>query len=277
MRKLFFSALCCLAVALTAVSTTHADVVVFGSSTGFQETGGDWQSLGGSDIDGSGGLGTDGFFFAGAVNGDGDFNSVQNNNSGAFDGVGTLPSYVSSVVAGDSGVVGTAFGNAAFGAIDDPTLTDGTDAQSGFWITVGGAQGDVRNNVDFTVTTLAAGQTVRVGVLSGIQQDTNGRWEATSITLSEGANSATVGSNDPRDKPSFVTNPGGIEANGGWVFFDIDSAGTYTVSGTKRLATQGVGFAGLTFDSVTATAIPEPSSLALLGLGVMGLVVRRRR
>ena len=268
MRKLFFSALCCLAVALMLLPTADADVVVVGSTTSYQEIGNDWQSMGTNDIDGSGGLGTDGFIFSGLYDG------TNSNNDGTFTTTQSLPSYVTGVTAGTS-VIGTTYGNTTYGSYDNPTMTNGTDELAGFWIAVGGAAGATNEALSFTVGPLATDQIVRVGVVAGMQPADDGRWDPTSITLSDGTpiGTGTVGDHVTSQ---LVSNPGGSNIGNGWVFFDLDAAGTYSLTGTKRLAGQGAGISGVTFDSVI-TAIPEPSSLGLLGLVAVGLVTRRRK
>ena len=52
----------------------QAGISVHGSSTNYEETGGNWLSMGANDIDESGGLGTDGWLFFG------NFNNAQQNN-----------------------------------------------------------------------------------------------------------------------------------------------------------------------------------------------------
>jgi len=114
---------------------------------------------------------------------------------------------------------------------------------------------------------------------SGNQGSTGGEWQPTSLTLSDGTNSATVS--------ALAINPGGSAyqdsggqgfkdtvLTGGWVFFDIDADGTYAVSGTQRTDTIGYSIGALTFDSVP---VPEPSTLALLVVAGIGILLRRRR
>ena len=266
MRKILFIPVCLLA--LTMAQGASADIDVFGSTTAYQEIGNDWLTMGTNDIDGSGGLGTDGFIFAGL------FDGTNTNNDGVFTTTASLPSYVSNVVAG-SDVIGTTYGNADYGIIDNPVSLDGTDEQNGFWIAVGGPAGATNQALTFEVAGLATDQVVRVGVVAGMQPAPDGRWDPTSISLSDGTVTATVGDNATSP---LVSNPGGAVNGNGWVFFDIDAPGTYSLTGTKRLAGQGAGISGLTFDSIPAPAVvPEPSSLALLGLGLIGVVARRRK
>ena len=51
--------------AFVASHSADAAVVIHGSATAYQESGGDWLSMGANDIDGSGGLGSDGYIFYG--------------------------------------------------------------------------------------------------------------------------------------------------------------------------------------------------------------------
>ena len=250
-------------LSFSAAGKASAAVTVFGSTTAYQEVGNDWLSMGTNDIDGDGGLGTDGFIMAGLYDG------TTSNNDGTFTTTPSLPSYVSNVVAGSS-VIGTTYGNSTYGSIDDPLTLDGADQLAGFWISVGGGAGAVNEAVNFDVGGLTAGQIVRVGIFAGMQPAGDGRWDPTSITLSDGAgSSATVGDHATSQ---LVSNPGGSDTGNGWVFFDIDTAGTYTVTGTKRLNGQGAGISGITFDSV-----PEPSTSFLALFSVAGLLLRRRR
>ena len=140
-----------------------------------------------------------------------------------------------------------------FGIIDNPTTLDGSDARSGAVVADGGGAGDSLEILSFTVSGLTT--PVRVGILSGTEQRADGRWDPTSITLSDGTHSATVGDHATSPLPAV---PDSVTPNNvGWVFFDIDADGTYTISATKRLATQGVSIGGLTFDTaVPATAPP---------------------
>lgn len=248
------------------IGTGYAGITIHGNPSAYQETGGDWQSMGTNDIDGSGGLGTDGYIFFGVFDG---FNT-SGPNGGAHDyltgtpaGSVSLPGYISSHAAGaDFGAIADEF--AGYGSIDNPNFMDGTDTLGGFALAGGaGGEGTNRELVTFTVSGLPAGDTVRVGILAGIEANGDGRWDSTSITLSDGITSATVGDHINSPLPA---NPGGT--NTGWVFFDIDADGTYGVSGTKRggvgNGNQGPGVSGITFDSISGAFDPDTDNDGLL-------------
>jgi len=221
-----------------------ADITVHGNPTGYTETSGDWLTLGANDIDSSGGLGTDGYIFYGAYDGG------TNNGQPYSANVSSLPSYVSSHEEGAE-FASIAWGFAGYGFVDGPLELNGFDREGGIAVAVlppaQRASGASVSIMSFTITDLTPGQTVRVGVLGAVEANTDGRWDPTSITLSDGVNSATVG-NHAVAAEQLTTDAGG--SNAGWAFFDIDADGVYTVSGTQRLNTQGASIGGLVFDSI---------------------------
>ena len=238
---------------------------------GYTEAGGDWMTKGSNDIDGSGGLGSDGYLFAGEETSPGVFNGVAENST-TFDGVGSLPAYITALTGG-SNAVRTARGYSHYGTIDDPLLLDGTDAAGGFWLATAGVAGSALEIVNFSVSGLLTRQTVRVGVLGGVEGNADGRWDPTSITLSDGTNVTVAGDHGLQPLPA---DPGGT--NAGWVFFDIAADGDYTVSVTKRHDSQGgTGIGGLTFDSYAGiepgiASATNGSDLELTWVGRMGKV-----
>ena len=232
------------------VGVGQAGISVHGSTTDYQEVGGDWMTMGTNDIDGDGGLGTDGFLFFG------DYDGVKETGNAWGHDTRALPAYVTDVAAG-ANFNSIADDITGYGQIDDPVLLDGTDSHGGIAVATGGVAGDTCEVATFTVSGLSG--VVRVGVLSGVEGNANGRWDPTSITLSDGTSSATVGDHTTSQLPA---NPGGV--NAGWVFFDIDADGTYAVTGTKRLNTQGVSIGGLTFDAggIKGAHTPAPENNA---------------
>ena len=216
---------------------------------GYAASGSDWLSadaFGAFDINGNG-LGDDGFIFFGAFDGIGDGGEAFTEN------VTQLPTYVSSIDPGSDagGVDGSASvvsGFAGYGEIDDPNLLDGTNQIAGF-VNTGNISntaqaGDIFEILTFDV--VATGNTIRVGVLGGIERSANGAWDPTAITLS-GPNGFSV--TEDNNGAGLAADPDGV--NAGWVFFDITEGGTYTVIATYRggAGGRGTGIGGLTFDS----------------------------
>ena len=222
-----------------SLSSAWADIQIHGSSDSYTETSGNWRSLGSNDIDGDGGLGTDGYLFFG------DFDGVAESNQPFSHQVSSLPSYVTVAAGADFVSVASDFNS--YGSIESPNSI-GSLVRGGTLVArnaTGLPAGDfVDDAFSFTIAGLPAETTVRVGVLSQIEGNSDGRWDPTSITLTDGTNSATVGDHSSNPLPTGASNVG-------WVFFDLDADGTYTLQGTKRLdGNQGIGFGGLTFDSI---------------------------
>ena len=117
------------------------------------------------------------------------------------------------------------------------------------------------NDVIFTLGGLeeiATGETVTLTVYSQGDQ-TN---QIANIVLDEGGNSTTLGPTSPA-APS--------------VTFDfVKQAGVDEITITADNGAAGGPFAAINGFSLT-TAVPEPSSTLLLGLGSLGLLARRRR
>ena len=248
------------AVACLIPMTSVAQISVHGSSTAYTETGGDWLTMGANDIDGSGGLGTDGYLFFGIFD---DAPTRQITYAeGTPDGSLEIPTYMTFDGPG-ADAQGRAISDEelSWGLIDDPNFVgaanEGDDTNSGLITSGSGPMGSFQELVVFSIEGLDAEQTVRVGVLAG-NQGNLGLFNPIAIRLSDRNNpnnSQTVGSTvNPNN--FLDANPGGV--NAGWVFFDITEDGDYAVSAAVRVNNQ-FGFftsiGGLTFDSVTSTGL----------------------
>ena len=203
-------------------------------AVGYTESGGDWLTMGDNDIGTDGRLGTDGFIFFDRSEGNG------------FEANRTVqPAYVASFSAGD----GFDVVRAGVGMIDDPVALDGTDiaASYAFATDERAGTGDEFEIMTFEIDDLAPENVVRVGVLGGVADDAlgieenRGRDDPTRFTITNSAGTFFNTAIELED------NPDGLQA--GWVFFDIEADGVYTISATQRLTIGGVGLAGLTFDS----------------------------
>jgi len=104
-------------------------------------------------------------------------------------------------------------------------------ANAGF---VEGGIGSTSEVMVFEVSGLLPTQTVRVGVLGGVHANTGA--DPLSITLS--------GPNGP------VGRAVNLPTTLGWVYFDLDTDGAYSITATQRSVSGSVSIGGLTFDSI---------------------------
>jgi hypothetical protein len=255
-----------LGVGLTCA--THAGITIHGSATGYQNNDKDWLTHTADDIDGNG-LGTDGYIFYG------DFDGAGGNET--YGGVGTaitainsslvtdvLPSYVTAATVGAdcNNKIGSYPG---YEALDNPLIGDGTDGICGQLVVLAGGGGEA---LDFTISGLAAGETVRVGMVTVLNDDTRARMDIPSIGLTDGTDTLYVTDLPNLSSSEDTTGPG-------WVFFDIDSDGDYTVLMPDGSAADG--FAHTSLGGVTFDTIPEPATLGLVAaFGGAILFIRRR-
>lgn len=199
------------------------------------------------DADGNNVYGSDGYYMAGPV------------------GV-TVPTYLQSVSLSATNYGGD--GN--YAVIDSPSNVP-NNVNSGLFF---------RTNtfdtvISFTVSsTLVGSKSFRVGILNNNQghssNDNSGLTPDFIAVNQTSGGSATSGTLDSSSTPTP------FQARAHWIFFDISGAvanDTFAINiGSDGAPHNQTGIGGLTFDT-----IPEPTSIGLLGMGAMGLLVRRRR
>jgi hypothetical protein len=249
-------------LAMGLACAANAGISLYGDGAGYDSNNKDWLTETTVDIDGNG-LGTDGYIFFG------DFNSTYDGNV-TWTGGGdvtliqdtlitdVLPSYVSSATMGANANAKIGQYN-SYESIDSPRTGDGTDAVCGNIITTGA--GEV---LDFTISGLAAGETVRVGIVTVLNDGTRGAMGVPEIGLTDGADTVTVTGLPNLSLAADATGPG-------WVFFDIDSNGDYTITSIGDGDVPDVGsIGGVTFDSVYVPA--AGANLTLAGALALELV-----
>ncbi len=199
------------------------------------------------DADGNNVYGSDGYYMAGAA------------------GI-TVPVYLQSVALSAS----TWGGDASYAVIDNPSNVPNNVSSGLFFRT--NTFGTV---ISFTVSsTLVGSKSFRVGILDNNQGhsflDSSGLTPDSIAVNQTAGGSATSGTLDSSSTPT----PSLARAH--WIFFDINGAvanDAFAISiGSDGAPFTQSGIGGLTFDT-----IPEPTSVGLLGIGMMGLLVRRRR
>lgn len=131
-----------------------------------------------------------------------------------------------------------------YGPYDNPTLSGPDVADwpiNAIGVASGGGVGLWAEVLTFSIDA-SAPETFRIGIMSGTQQDSTGKWDPTGLRLSvDGGTAAEI---------TGLENTSG--STPGWVFFDVNlngaTSGTFSLEGQNRLAGQGTAISGVTFD-----------------------------
>jgi hypothetical protein len=168
-----------------------------------------------------------------------------------------LPSYVlSSVVSGNH--------NQTRGSVDDPLNPTGADIAGG-WSGGSGASGTFGTFV-FQGSSLVT-ETLRLGVLYDSDWNLANGTQTFTLTQTSGVGTDSV------TTPILTLANDGVDV----AFFDvtgIQDGDTFVLSYTD-VAIDWAHIGGVTFDTVVV--VPEPTTTALLGLGGLALILRRRK
>jgi hypothetical protein len=236
-------------LALAAGSANAAVVAYVGSQLNFESRTDDpavgWRNATTTktfDIDGDNIFGTDGYQTMG--------------NSTA-----SLPGYITSVA------ITAPNSNGGFVVLDNPANPLGADiSNSGVWHdnnSFGSGYGSL-----FSITfgaVVPSDQTTRITMFF----DTYNASGNQTYRVTQ-----TVGGSGTAVSPTLIWATDGIDA----ASFDLSNVASGDVFIVESNSPAGFSHAGaVTFDSITIAAIPEPSSTALLGLGGLALLLRRRR
>ncbi|MGJ8655206.1 MAG: PEP-CTERM sorting domain-containing protein [Akkermansiaceae bacterium] len=218
------------------------------------------------DIDGDNRYGTAGYFFANTT--------AQNANANTAVSQERVPSFTSAAVANGTNNIDGNFQNAngTTGFIqndaNNATLRLG---YVGFNGGTGGVAIPLTDLFSYTLTAdQAIGETLRLGVIGGTNNG-DSRLGFTDLTITAGGLSASTtdnrGANTGNAPDLYFFDITGLVTGDTIV---ISAANSNTVGSNFNAATIG----GITFDTIV---VPEPSSTALLGLGGLALILRRRK
>ncbi|QQL44888.1 PEP-CTERM sorting domain-containing protein [Sulfuriroseicoccus oceanibius] len=105
------------------------------------------------------------------------------------------------------------------------------------------------------------------------------RFTTTSTPLQVQWTTDTIDGNELWNTVSTIdlTGPSPSNGGGGWTTETIAINQTGDVKVRLFLSSGATNTGGASFDDISVTAVPEPSSAALFGLGGLALVLRRRR
>tara|TARA_B110000908_G_scaffold69609_1_gene83953 strand:- start:91 stop:888 length:798 start_codon:yes stop_codon:yes gene_type:complete len=255
---------CTLIAALSLTASLQAATVF---QTGFDYASAPTLTTDGSSLNGATGqIGT----FSGAMRGPGltTGGALRMDGRGTGSGDWTLTATLSETIAFDGSTVSFDFGNFRTGShVKDNTII-GFDSF----------------NVEVFRLVLSAVNTAGEGYRIGTSDGTTTTWDLTT----------TVGTDADNDLPAFQTEPSGtismVFSSTGYIL-SLDGANDYTTSEITFSA--GIDLAylefrgqsggsnstdgGMILDNISVAAVPEPSTTALLGLGGLALILRRRK
>lgn len=167
---------------------------------------------------------------------------------------------------------GSLFGGV--GVEDGGAATPGTNRLWAFFQTGNAGSDDAAITIDLGAKALVAdGATINFGFDLGVK---NGQQfdEAVVVRFLDGAGGTQVGSTFTVDPPSYDVN--GIQAVSSSITLAGDTTNNLFMEITFDAKSNTTFHQGL-LDEVVVNQVPEPSSAALLGLGGLALILRRRK
>lgn len=251
-------------LALLALTGSSQGAITFSSSLADNPNSfevGRWSSAAtvkSQDIDGNNIYGSDGYIIMNTANDTGGTSAVL------FSALASSPSYTSAISYTGAG----AGSSGSFNGSEDALAPDGVAIVNVGYAGLDGSSADaIQELFSYTMNRdMAAGETIRVGVIADSLGDPS--IGITSLRMVAGATNADA---------TMVTN----DHNGSMDMYFFDITGLSNGDDIEIWGSNGTGntratIGGVTFDSIV-TPVPEPSSTALLGLGGLALILRRKK